>query len=53
MSAVAGGHGADDPWTTTVLTNEDILVMPEIGIEIPLAEIYEDIDFSGQEAASA
>jgi Uma2 family endonuclease len=44
--------GADDPWTTTVLTNEDILVMPEIGIEIPLAEIYDDIDFSGQEAAS-
>jgi len=44
--------GADDPWTTTVLTNEDILVMPEIGIEIPLAEIYADIDFSGQEAAS-
>jgi hypothetical protein len=30
-----------------------IFVMPEIGIEIPLAEIYEDIDLSGQEAASA
>lgn len=38
-------HG-DDTWMTTVLTKDDTLRMPEIGIEIPVAEIYEDIEFS-------
>jgi len=42
---------AGDSWTTTVLTNEDRLIMPEIGIEIPVAEIYEDIEFAGGEDA--
>jgi len=37
--------GGNDPWTATVLTIDDILRMPEIGIEIPVAEIYEDIAF--------
>jgi Uma2 family endonuclease len=37
--------GGNDPWTTTVLTIDDTLIMPEIGIEIPVAEIYEDITF--------
>jgi Uma2 family endonuclease len=35
----------DQVWQTTVLTNDDTLRMPEIGIEIPVAEIYEGIDF--------
>jgi Uma2 family endonuclease len=34
----------DQIWQTTVLTNDDTLRMPEIGIEIPVAEIYEGID---------
>lgn len=34
-----------EAWRTTVLTGTDILRMPEIGIEIPLAEFYEDITF--------
>ena len=34
----------DQVWQTTVLTNDDTLRMPEIGIEIPVAEIYEGID---------
>ncbi len=38
-------HG-DDPWITNVLTKDDTLRMPEIEIEIPVAEIYEDIEFS-------
>jgi Uma2 family endonuclease len=29
----------NDAWTTTVLTIDDTLLMPEIGIEIPVAEI--------------
>jgi Uma2 family endonuclease len=38
----------DEPWRTSVLTNDDVLRMPEIGIEIPLSEIYEDIAFTDQ-----
>jgi hypothetical protein len=45
--------GGNDPWTTTVLTIDDTLIMPEIGIEIPVAEIYEDISFDDQEDVSA
>ena len=39
---------SEQVWQTTVLTGEDILRMPEIGIEIPVAEIYEGIDFEEQ-----
>jgi Uma2 family endonuclease len=37
--------GGGEPWTLSVLTIEGVLVLPEIGIEIPVAEIYEDIEF--------
>lgn len=37
----AGGEAA---WTATALTAEDTLRMPEIGTEIPVAELYEDTD---------
>jgi Uma2 family endonuclease len=43
---------ADEPWITTVLTQDDTLRMPEIGIEIPVAEIYGDMIFSGTEDTS-
>jgi len=39
----------DQVWQTTVLTNDDILRMPEISIEIPVAEIYEGINFPDQD----
>jgi len=39
----------DQVWQTTVLANDDILRMPEISIEIPVAEIYEDIAFPDQD----
>jgi Uma2 family endonuclease len=39
-------------WLTTVLTNDDILRMPEIGIEVPVAEIYEGIEFPDQDSIS-
>jgi hypothetical protein len=32
-------------WVAFTLTKGDTLHMPEIGIEIPLAEIYADIAF--------
>ena len=39
----------EDVWRTTVLTNDDILRMPEIAIEIPVSEIYEDLAFPDQD----
>ena len=42
---------ADQVWQTTVLTNDDILRMPEIGIELPVSELYEDIAFPGEDEA--
>jgi Uma2 family endonuclease len=43
---------AGEPWRATALTGEDTLRMPEIGIEVPVSEFYEDIDF-GSDAAMA
>jgi Uma2 family endonuclease len=43
---------ANEPWTATALTGDDILRMPEIGIEIPVGELYEGVDF-GDDAAAA
>ena len=37
-------HG--DDWTGSALTEADVLRMPEIGIELALAEIYADARFS-------
>ena len=42
----------DQVWQTTVLTNDDTLRMPEISIDIPVAEIYEGISFPDQDDAS-
>ncbi len=36
---------ADENWTATVLTAEDTLRMPEIGVEIPVSEFYESVEF--------
>jgi len=33
-----------DPWIATALTDGDILRIPEIGIEVPVAEFYESTD---------
>jgi hypothetical protein len=36
----------DAPWTTTALTSDDVLMMPEIGIEVPVAALYEGTDLA-------
>ena len=41
--------GPDQVWQTTILTQDDTLRMPEIGIEIPVAEIYEGLSFPDQD----
>jgi len=38
-------HG-DAAFTALTLTGEDTLTLPEIGIEVPVAEVYEDVDFA-------
>ena len=38
--------GGDDAWTALTLTDSDRQSLPEIGAEIPVAEFYEDVDFS-------
>ncbi len=34
-----------EAWVTTVLGEGDVLALPEIGIEIPVAEIYDEVVF--------
>ena len=39
-----------DDWIGHVLADDAILSMPEIAIEVPLAELYEGLDFSSSDA---
>ena len=41
----------DAPWTATSLSIGDVLALPEIGIQIPVADIFEGVDFADPEAA--
>jgi len=34
----------DENWTSTGLTAGDVLTLPEVGIEVPVAEFYQDVD---------
>jgi Uma2 family endonuclease len=34
----------EDPFTAQGLTADEILPIPEVGIEVPMSEIYEDVD---------
>ncbi|HJS87625.1 MAG TPA: Uma2 family endonuclease [Acetobacteraceae bacterium] len=37
-------------WVGSILSRDAVLAMPEIGIEIPLAELYEGVDFPPESA---
>ena len=37
---------ADHAWTATALASGDMLRIPEVGIEVPLDELYENIEFA-------
>jgi Uma2 family endonuclease len=41
---------ADQKWTVTTLMAEDVLLLPEVGIEVPVAELYEGLEFAASEA---
>jgi Uma2 family endonuclease len=34
-----------EPWRAAALTDGDVLDMPEIGISLPISEVYESVDF--------
>jgi len=38
---------ANDGWTASTLTADDVLRMQEIGIEVPVAELYRDVELTG------
>jgi len=39
----------ESPWMVHPLAKNDVLAIPEVGIEFPVVEIYEDIDFRDAE----
>jgi hypothetical protein len=40
----------DLDWIARALAEGDVLQMPEIGVEIPLADIYADVPISASES---
>ena len=46
---VFGRAHANAPWIATTLTVDESLAMPEIPIEIPVAELYEGVDLPSAE----
>jgi Uma2 family endonuclease len=45
-------NGEDD-WTATALASGDILRMPEIHVEAPVAELYEGVDLADADGEGA
>ena len=43
----------DQKWTVTTLLTNETLLLPEIGIAIPVAELYEDVEFPGSDVDAA
>ena len=44
-------NGPDEAWRVTTLTTGEILDMPELDIEVPIAEFYEDVSFAEEATA--
>ncbi len=42
----------DGDWIGHLLTADSVIRMPEIGIEVPLAEFYDGIDFTRRPASA-
>jgi Uma2 family endonuclease len=43
----------EDTWTVSVVTGDAILTMPEIETEIPLADVYAEVELPPDDAAEA
>lgn len=50
-AAVFARH--DGEWIARALTGGDLLLLPEIGVELPLADIYADVELPDQPADAA
>jgi Uma2 family endonuclease len=37
-------RNGNDPWTVLTLMGDDILAIPEVGIEVPVSEIYDGVE---------
>ena len=46
-------QAAGQAWTSVTATADDLLPLPELGIEIPLADLYEGVDFPVSEPGAA
>jgi hypothetical protein len=44
---------ADASWTAQALTAEESLPLPEVGIDVPIAEFYEDVEFPSEDSDPA
>ncbi len=44
-------QGSDEAWRGTTLTGDDVLRMREIGIEVPVTEFYDEVNFPDEFAA--
>ncbi len=44
-------ENGEAPWTAHALTKDDVLALPEVGFEIPVAEFYDDVTFDDTAAA--
>lgn len=45
--AVSYTREGNEPWAATPLSIDDVLTMPEIGVEIPVSDIFDGISFGG------
>jgi Uma2 family endonuclease len=45
LTVLSRTHG-DEDWSATALTADDILKLPEVGIEIPVTELYDNVDLA-------
>jgi len=44
---------AEDGWTASTLTEDDVLRMEEIGTEVPVAELYLDVELPGTDGQNS
>ena len=51
LTVLERANGGDD-WTATTLLGGDLLVLPEVGIELPITELYADADLPRPEDAA-
>lgn len=47
VAATVHARDADGRWTAALLFAGDALDLPEVGVSLPLAELYQDLDLAG------